>query len=200
MLSKNVLNKSFLVEPKKEDLTTPQNIHENIKSMQANPFFALPKSFHSKANLLFQELKKHTNKIQFDENTKEIILNGEKMKNSNLVDLIGDLIRNRKTDNIPEHTNDLLKVMAKLNIPEEFIKNKNRLKSYRLFKNAELPIKEYKKVIEKESFKAPIPFDILDNSTLKLLSSSLKRNKTNKTTKKRFKLKPTKKIKWYNAI
>ena len=122
------------------------------------------------------------------------------MKNSNLVDLIGDLIRNRKTDNIPEHTNDLLKVMAKLNIPEEFIKNKNRLKSYRLFKNAELPIKEYKKVIEKESFKAPIPFDILDNSTLKLLSSSLKRNKTNKTTKKRFKLKPTKQIKWYNAI
>ena len=56
------------------------------------------------------------------------------MVGSNLVDLVGDVLRNRKTVYPPMYSDAFLQLLADINVPEEFIWNKSRLPEFRLRK------------------------------------------------------------------
>ena len=53
------------------------------------------------------------------------------MVGSNLVDLVGDVLRNRKTLSAPTYSDVFLQLLVNLNVPEELIRNKSRLAQYR---------------------------------------------------------------------
>jgi len=55
----------------------------------------------------------------------EVIIDDERIKNSNIIDIVHDLTRDRK--NIaPMGTEHVINALRKANIPREFIGNKNR--------------------------------------------------------------------------
>ncbi len=61
-------------------------------------------------------------------------MNEQKLRGSNIVDLVGDVLRNRKTAKTPTHSEEFIKLLANLNVPEEFVKNRNRISSFRFHK------------------------------------------------------------------
>ena len=64
--------------------------------------------------------------IQIEENG-EITLNGTQIYNSNIVDIVHDLIRDRKTNLPPTGIENLARVLKQANMPLEYIGNKNRI-------------------------------------------------------------------------
>jgi hypothetical protein len=63
----------------------------------------------------------------------EISIENKKLKNSNIHDLIDDLLRDRKRE-IPTHGEKFIRFLSKINLPQTFIKNKNRLHLYKKYK------------------------------------------------------------------
>ena len=97
-------------------------------------FRSLPKTFQQPASILLSELEKFPQRVQWDDTTNELIINGKRMVGSNLVDLVGDVLRNRKTVSPPMHSDAFLQLLADVNVPEEFIRNKSRLAQFRSLK------------------------------------------------------------------
>lgn len=76
------------------------------------------------AKLLTDFLLKQEN-IHVEENG-EITVNGTRIQNSNIIDIVHDLVRDRKTNLPPVGVEALAKVLKQANIPLEYIGNKNR--------------------------------------------------------------------------
>ena len=114
------------------DKFIPQSVPPAPAPIQENVFRSLPKTFQEHAHVLMKELENFPDIINWDTN-KEVTIQGQKLKGSNIIDLIGDVLRNRKTLP-PIHSSTFLKTMADLNIPEEFIKNKNRISKFQSYK------------------------------------------------------------------
>ena len=55
------------------------------------------------------------------------------MPNSNIVDLVNDVMRKRKGFN-PEHSSTLAKALAKINVPEDYVRNPDRIDSIRWYR------------------------------------------------------------------
>lgn len=97
-------------------------------------FHSLPKSFQQPASILLTELAEFPQRVQWDDTTNELTIDGKRMVGSNLVDLVGDVLRNRKTASPPMYSDAFLQLLADVNVPEEFIRNKLRLAKFRSFK------------------------------------------------------------------
>lgn len=63
----------------------------------------------------------------------EVKIRGKRVLGSNVADLVGDVVRNRKQAS--PMRKDFLKVLAEMNVAEEFVKNKQALSEYRKIKN-----------------------------------------------------------------
>jgi hypothetical protein len=100
-------------------------------------FNAIPKSFQKNANALMEELKKYPQIIQWNPINHEVAINGKPLRGSNIIDLIGHVMRSRKTTKDPVHGDAFLKKLANLNIPEELVKNKYQISKFRSYKNVE---------------------------------------------------------------
>lgn len=85
----------------------------------------IPETKLPTAKLLLDFIHKQRN-ITISDNG-EVIINGNHIKGSNIVDLIHDLSRDRKTRPPPIGANPLLDALKTANIPLEYIGNKNRL-------------------------------------------------------------------------
>ena len=83
---------------------------------------------------MLTELEKYQQRVQWDDNTNELTIDGKRMVGSNLVDLVGDILRNRKTVSPPMYSDAFLQLLADVNVPEEFIRNKSRLAQFRSLK------------------------------------------------------------------
>ena len=106
-----------------------------VKSSTVTPkFFSLPKTFQQPASFLLKELEKFPQRVQWDNNTNELTIDGKRMVGSNLIDLVGDVLRNRKSVSPPMYSNAFLQLLADLNVPEDFIRNKSRLSQFRSLK------------------------------------------------------------------
>ena len=86
---------------------------------------ALPKTFQNSAKHLVKELERYPQNISWNADNKEVIIDGKTLPGSNIVDLIGDVLRNRKTVPSPLHADTFLKLLANLNIPDELVRNKS---------------------------------------------------------------------------
>lgn len=86
----------------------------------------IPKNKRSKAAMFINEVKKNKN-LNVNENG-ELVVNGENFVGSNIVDIIHDFMRQRKTMKPVHGSIELAKVLAQSNIPHVYIGNPDRLK------------------------------------------------------------------------
>lgn len=84
----------------------------------------IPRSFRSQANGLLRWIKKTPEAVQWDERG-EVSLDGKSIRGSSISDLIGDIVRSRKGFS-PTGRDEFTKVLAKLNTPEDLVRNENR--------------------------------------------------------------------------
>ena len=116
---------------------TPLNIEQDATTKIAEyGIHAIPKSYQRSAKALINELKNYPDQISWNEKTNEIVVNGERLSGSNLLDLVGDVVRPRKKTQYysPLHSNKFLKLLTELNVAEEFVKNKASINKMRMYK------------------------------------------------------------------
>ena len=87
----------------------------------------IPKRLKPKADLLIDYFKK-TPEISWDEK-KQLVINKKTIQNSNVIDLVNDLVRVRKTSTPPTGWTELSDVLKRSNIPRELIGNTTRWSS-----------------------------------------------------------------------
>ena len=80
----------------------------------------------SRAKLEIQKLKDHSDVISWNDNG-QLVLESSIVPNSNIGDLVNDVIRKRKGFN-PEHSNTFTKALAKIYVPEDYVRNPDRIK------------------------------------------------------------------------
>lgn len=131
-------DRSFFANKVLENLnpSTTVSAHKKMEPIPEHFTSSLPKTIRTPAKNLLTVLQNSS--IEIDPDTQEISISGEKLPGSNIQDLIGDLLRTRKTVQPPEHAENFLKTLAKINIPEEYIKNRNRIAQFREFKRQQL--------------------------------------------------------------
>ena len=92
----------------------------------------VPKTFRNQAGNLLRWIKKTPESVRWDEKG-QVSLEGQTVKGSSISDLINDTIRKRKGFQ-PPGRDAFTEVLAKLNTPEDFIRNDNRRRLMNLFK------------------------------------------------------------------
>ena len=98
--------------------------------------YSLPKTLQQQAKMLVSRLKQHPNAISWAPNG-EVIIHGNRKSGTNIIDLVGGVLRSRKHVR-PQNEQTFLKTLASLNFPEEFVKNKYQLPKYREYKRKHL--------------------------------------------------------------
>ena len=86
-----------------------------------------PISMQKQAERLLNWIKRSNVNICWDEKG-EVAVKDHTIRGSNIIDLIGDLIRYRKTAIPPTGYNPFIRALKETNIPEELIGNRERLK------------------------------------------------------------------------
>ncbi len=89
------------------------------------------------AKFLLEELAKHPGVISFDPATYEVNIRGKRMRGSNITDLLGHVLRSRKSVRAPAHADSFLKLLADLNLPEELVRNKYQISRFRKYKQGD---------------------------------------------------------------
>ena len=97
----------------------------------------MPTSLKSSAEKLMNRIKESEGVITWEPNG-EVSIHGKKLVGSNITDLVGDVIRQTKEENIDRET--FLRGLAELNAPETLIKNKSALTQFRKLKNRSAPL------------------------------------------------------------
>jgi len=87
-------------------------------------FSTIPKTRIPLAKSLLDFIQKQPN-IEVAENG-EVVIDGDRIRNSNITDIMHDLTRDRKNA-APVGTDHLIQTLKEANIPLEYIGNKNRL-------------------------------------------------------------------------
>ena len=85
----------------------------------------------NRTKLLIKKLKDHSDVISWNDNG-QLALDGSIIPNSNIVDLVNDVMRKRKDFN-PEHSSTFAKTFAKINVPKESVRNLDRMDSIRWY-------------------------------------------------------------------
>ena len=62
----------------------------------------------------------------------QLVLEGSIVPNSNIVDLVNDVMRKRKGFN-PEHSNTFAKAFTKFSVPEDYVRNLDGIDSIRWY-------------------------------------------------------------------
>ena len=101
---------------------------------------SVPKTMQNRAKLLIQKMKNHSDVISWNDNG-QLVLDVSTIPNSNIVDLVNVVIRKRKCFN-PEHSSTFAKALAKINVPEDYVRNPYRIDSkhwYRRLQDCQAP-------------------------------------------------------------
>ena len=111
------------------DSTTPS---QQLNGTDKQIIDSVPKTMQNLAKLLIQKLKDHSDVISWNDNG-QLVLEGSIVPNSNIVDLVNDVMRKRKGFN-PEHSNKFAKALAKINVPDDYLRNPDRIDSIRWYR------------------------------------------------------------------
>ena len=102
------------------DSSTPS---QQLSATDKQIIDSVPNTMQNCAKLLIQKLKGHSDIISWKGNG-QLVLEGSVVPNSNIVDLVNDVMRKRKGFN-PEHSNTFAKALTKINVPEDYLKKPN---------------------------------------------------------------------------
>ena len=111
------------------DSTTPS---QQLNATDKQIIDSVLKTMQNRAKLLIQKLKDHSDVISWNDYG-QLVLEGSIVPNSNIVDLVNDVMRKRKGFN-PEHSNTFAKALAKINVPEDYLRNPDRIDSIRWYR------------------------------------------------------------------
>ena len=132
-------NQVFRPEPSPIQMITHQGQTMTSESDSATPsqqlnatdkqiIDSVTKTMQNRAKLLIQKLKDHSDVISWNNNG-QLVLEGSIVPNSNIVDLVNDVMRIN-----PEHSNTFAKALAKINVPEDYLRNPDRIDSIRWYR------------------------------------------------------------------
>ena len=113
----------------KSDSTTPS---QQLNATDKQIIDSVPKTVQNRAKLLIQKLKDHSDVISWNDNG-QLVLEGSIVPNSNIVDLVNDVMRKRKGFN-PKHSNTFAKALTKINVPVDYLRNPDRMDSIRWYR------------------------------------------------------------------
>ena len=104
-----------------QTMTLESDTSQQLSATDKQIIDSVPKTMQYRAKLLIQKLKDHSDIISWNDNG-QLVLEGSVVPNSNIVDLVNDVMRKRKGFN-PEHSNTFAKALTKINIPEDYLRN-----------------------------------------------------------------------------
>ena len=102
-------------------MTSESDTSKQLSATDKQIIDSVPKPMQNRAKLLIQKLKDHSDVISWNDNG-QLVLDGSTIPNSNIVDLVNDVMRKRKGFN-PEHSNTFAKALSKINVPEDYVRN-----------------------------------------------------------------------------
>ena len=149
-----------------QTMISESDTSEHLSATDKQIIDSVPKTMQNRAKLLIQKLKDHSDVISWNDN-RQLVLDGSAIPNSNIVDLINDVMRKRKGFN-PEHSNTFAKALAKINVPEDYVRNPDRIDSirwYRRLQDSQAPGPSF------ESVEAPT--EVTRRTSKSLTTSSL---------------------------
>lgn len=97
---------------------------------------SMPATLRERARLLVKRMKNSGGKIAWNDRG-ELTLSGQPVPGSNIIDLVADVIRKRKTVKAPPAMGDFTKALREVNTPRELIGNQDRLKA--IYNSAPVP-------------------------------------------------------------
>ena len=118
---RTMTSESDSVTPSQQLTTTDKQITDSV-----------PKTMQNHAKLLIQKLKDHSHVISWNANG-QLALEGSVVPNSNIVHLVNDVMQKMKEFN-PEHLSTFAKALAKINVPEDYVRNPDRIDSIRWYR------------------------------------------------------------------
>ena len=98
------------------------------------------KTMQNRAKLLIKKLKDHLDVISWNNNG-QLVLEASLIPNSNIVNLVNNIMRKRKGFN-PEFA----KSLAKINVPEDYVRNPDRIDSirwYHILQDSQAPVPSF---------------------------------------------------------
>ena len=114
------------------DIVTPS---QQLNATEKLIIDSVPKTMQNRAKLLIQKLKDHSDVTSCNDNG-QLVLEGSIVPNSNTVDLANVAIRKRKGFN-PEHSGTFAITLAKINVPDDYVRNPDRIDSTRWYRRVQ---------------------------------------------------------------
>ena len=129
-----VMDKKEEIEKDKSD--GEEKVHNDIDTFLSEALVkTIPKQSRAEAKLLFEHLQNHPEIITWNKRG-EIKFKGDELNGSNLIDLIANVMTNRKTTSGSLlHDTIFLKALSETNVPERWIKNKSSRKLLQSYKD-----------------------------------------------------------------
>ena len=121
-------------------MTSESDTSQQLSATDKQIIDSVPKTMQNHAKLLIQKLKDHSDIISWNDNV-QLVLYGSTIPNSNIVDLVNEVMRKRKDFN-PEHSSTFAKALTKINVSEDYVRNPNRIDSihwYRRLQDSQAP-------------------------------------------------------------
>ena len=120
---------------KKRRIESDDNDGDNAAENDAAVVDVLPTSQKGNAQKLLRLLRAHGDEVVSWTRNGEVSIHGQRLRGTNIVDLIGDVVRSSPSKAIAPQRERFLSVLAEANVPETLVKNKTALERYREIKN-----------------------------------------------------------------
>ena len=104
-----------------QTMTLELDTSEQLSATDKQIIYSVPKTMQNRTKFLIQKLKDHSGIISWNDNG-QLVFEGSIIPNSNIADLVNDVMRKRKGFN-PEHSSTFAKALAKINVPEDYVRN-----------------------------------------------------------------------------
>ena len=103
--------------------TVPNTNQTVPKAIQEEVLHTVPKTLRRKAETILERINRHPNMNWNDRG--EFVFNGEVVRGSNVVDLVNDIIRHRKSFQ-PHGWEEFARALRQSNVPQDLVGNRNR--------------------------------------------------------------------------
>ena len=115
-----------------EQVQSESSDQETLSLLDKQIVDSVPKTMQNRAKLLIRSIKQHPDVISWNDKG-QMIYEGSAYPNSNIIDLVNDVLRKRKGFD-PDHSKTFLKGLAKINVPEDYVRHTDRLETMRTFR------------------------------------------------------------------
>jgi hypothetical protein len=140
--------------------TTPDNVE---RQSVGGIIEVLPKNLQQKAKILLRRIQDNSKILDWNDRG-ELKYDGETLPNTNITNLLGDSLKYKK-NNKPKGYEIFTKALSEMNLPEELIRNPERLQLFKTY--------GYEKTPDRGKVRKPLQNDIPDSSPTKKRAKKL---------------------------